>query len=229
MRALDLQGLRCRVFVRAQTDGGAGYAAGPGGAGGEGGAEGSFDFGVDPNMDPELAMALRVSMQAGSPADLYVHALVYQSGPVSGHTACAGLMMKRKKKPCNQPWVAGELLYVFPPFRRSARARRPPPPRPPRPAPRAPPRPPPTAQVQILLHNLLYSTATAPVSTAHGADDILFKADAVTVKCDECAPGHVSREGLVRCAPRQRRTGTHACSSGGFLRGARRCGRSGNI
>lgn len=44
-----------------QTDGGAGYGAGPGGEGGEAG--GSYQFGVDPNLDPELALALRVSLE----------------------------------------------------------------------------------------------------------------------------------------------------------------------
>lgn len=44
-----------------QIDGGAGYGAAPGGEGAAGGD--AFEFGVDPNMDPELAMALRVSMQ----------------------------------------------------------------------------------------------------------------------------------------------------------------------
>ena len=43
-------------------DGGGGYAAG--GGGGEGGGEGAgMEFGVDANMDPELAMALRVSLE----------------------------------------------------------------------------------------------------------------------------------------------------------------------
>ncbi|BDA40933.1 26S proteasome non-ATPase regulatory subunit 4 [Coccomyxa sp. Obi] len=44
-----------------QIDGGAGYGAAPGGDAAAGGD--AFEFGVDPNMDPELAMALRVSMQ----------------------------------------------------------------------------------------------------------------------------------------------------------------------
>ncbi len=44
--------------------GGGGAAAGAGGGGGGGGGDGFADFGgVDPNMDPELAMALRVSME----------------------------------------------------------------------------------------------------------------------------------------------------------------------
>lgn len=42
-------------------DGAAGYGAG-GAAGGEGGAGDGFDF-VDPNIDPELALALRVSLE----------------------------------------------------------------------------------------------------------------------------------------------------------------------
>jgi 26S proteasome regulatory subunit N10 len=43
-------------------EGGAATANG-GGAGGEGGAGGDFEFGVDPNMDPELALVLRMSME----------------------------------------------------------------------------------------------------------------------------------------------------------------------
>ncbi|EAU82483.1 ubiquitin interaction domain-containing protein family protein [Coprinopsis cinerea okayama7 len=35
----------------------------PGGSGGAGGSGGDFEFGVDPSLDPELAMALRLSMQ----------------------------------------------------------------------------------------------------------------------------------------------------------------------
>mmetsp|Transcript_3435 Transcript_3435/g.9947 ORF Transcript_3435/g.9947 Transcript_3435/m.9947 type:complete len:442 (+) Transcript_3435:112-1437(+) len=46
-----------------QTDGGGGYAAGGGGAEGGGGGGEGFEFGVDANMDPELAMALRVSLE----------------------------------------------------------------------------------------------------------------------------------------------------------------------
>ncbi len=44
-----------------QTDGGAGYGAAAGGDGNEAG--GSYQFGVDPNLDPELALALRVSLE----------------------------------------------------------------------------------------------------------------------------------------------------------------------
>lgn len=45
-------------------DGGGGYAAIGGGAeGGGGGGGDGFEFGVDANMDPELAMALRVSLE----------------------------------------------------------------------------------------------------------------------------------------------------------------------
>ncbi|CAK0755276.1 hypothetical protein CVIRNUC_002362 [Coccomyxa viridis] len=46
-----------------QTGGGAGYGAAAAGAGGEGTVPDGYEFGVDPNLDPELAMALRVSMQ----------------------------------------------------------------------------------------------------------------------------------------------------------------------
>jgi len=47
---------------------GEGVGGGAGGAGGEGGAEGgsggnNFEFGVDPSMDPELALALRMSYE----------------------------------------------------------------------------------------------------------------------------------------------------------------------
>lgn len=40
-------------------------AAGAGGAGGEGGGQdaSSFEFGIDPSVDPELALALRMSME----------------------------------------------------------------------------------------------------------------------------------------------------------------------
>lgn len=41
--------------------GGAGGGAGAGGAGGEGG--GDFEFGIDPSVDPELALALRMSLE----------------------------------------------------------------------------------------------------------------------------------------------------------------------
>ena len=43
--------------------GGAGYGAAAAGAGAGGSAPEGYEFGVDPNLDPELAMALRVSMQ----------------------------------------------------------------------------------------------------------------------------------------------------------------------
>ncbi|TRM56638.1 hypothetical protein BD626DRAFT_518786 [Schizophyllum amplum] len=45
--------------------GGTGGGGGGGGGGGDGGAGGGgdFEFGVDPTLDPELAMALRMSMQ----------------------------------------------------------------------------------------------------------------------------------------------------------------------
>lgn len=46
-----------------QQDGGAGYAAGGGGAAEGGEAGGGFEFGVDANLDPELALALRVSLE----------------------------------------------------------------------------------------------------------------------------------------------------------------------
>ncbi len=53
---------RKRTIVGRVQDGGGGYAAG--GGGGEGGGEGAgMEFGVDANMDPELAMALRVSLE----------------------------------------------------------------------------------------------------------------------------------------------------------------------
>ena len=42
---------------------GSGYGAGAGEAGEAGGGGGGFDFGVDPNLDPELALALRVSLE----------------------------------------------------------------------------------------------------------------------------------------------------------------------
>jgi len=47
---------------------GEGVGGGAGSAGGEGGAEGgsggnNFEFGVDPSMDPELALALRMSFE----------------------------------------------------------------------------------------------------------------------------------------------------------------------
>lgn len=37
--------------------------AGGGGEGGAGGDDGAFEFGIDPNTDPELALALRMSME----------------------------------------------------------------------------------------------------------------------------------------------------------------------
>jgi 26S proteasome regulatory subunit N10 len=46
-----------------EGDGGFGAAGGGGGESGGGGGGGFSDYGVDPNMDPELAMALRVSME----------------------------------------------------------------------------------------------------------------------------------------------------------------------
>mmetsp|Transcript_22825 Transcript_22825/g.58498 ORF Transcript_22825/g.58498 Transcript_22825/m.58498 type:complete len:328 (-) Transcript_22825:1316-2299(-) len=43
---------------------GSGYGGGGGeGGGGEGGGGDGFEFGVDPNLDPELALALRVSLE----------------------------------------------------------------------------------------------------------------------------------------------------------------------
>ncbi|KAK9810221.1 hypothetical protein WJX72_006946 [[Myrmecia] bisecta] len=45
-----------------QEDGGEGYGGGGAAAGGEGGG-GGFEFGIDPNLDPELALALRVSLE----------------------------------------------------------------------------------------------------------------------------------------------------------------------
>lgn len=43
---------------------GGGAATNGGGAGGDGGAGGeNFEFGVDPNLDPELALVLRMSME----------------------------------------------------------------------------------------------------------------------------------------------------------------------
>ena len=48
-----------------QGDGGSGYGgqAGGGEAGAGGQPGGGYEFGVDPNLDPELAMALRVSLE----------------------------------------------------------------------------------------------------------------------------------------------------------------------
>jgi len=43
--------------------GGTGFGAAAAGAGAGGSAPDGYDFGVDPNLDPELAMALRASMQ----------------------------------------------------------------------------------------------------------------------------------------------------------------------
>lgn len=51
------------VLIWVPQDGGGGYAAGGGGAEGGGGGGEGFEFGVDANMDPELAMALRVSLE----------------------------------------------------------------------------------------------------------------------------------------------------------------------
>ena len=50
-------------WLRKSAAGGAGYGAAAAGAGGEGAVPDGYEFGVDPNLDPELAMALRVSMQ----------------------------------------------------------------------------------------------------------------------------------------------------------------------
>ncbi|UPR00710.1 subunit Rpn10 of proteasome [Chloropicon primus] len=49
------------VFM-GDNDGGSSGMGGMGGGGGGGGAS-DFEFGVDPNLDPELALALRVSME----------------------------------------------------------------------------------------------------------------------------------------------------------------------
>lgn len=38
-------------------------AASGGGGGGDGGASDAFEFGIDPSIDPELALALRMSME----------------------------------------------------------------------------------------------------------------------------------------------------------------------
>ena len=47
-----------------QGDAGGGYGGGQTGEGGSGGGQtGAYEFGVDPNLDPELAMALRVSLE----------------------------------------------------------------------------------------------------------------------------------------------------------------------
>jgi 26S proteasome regulatory subunit N10 len=40
-----------------------GGTAASGGVGGEGGASDGFEFGIDPSVDPELALALRMSME----------------------------------------------------------------------------------------------------------------------------------------------------------------------
>lgn len=40
-----------------------GFGGGGGGATGEAGGGGAYEFGVDPNLDPELALALRVSLE----------------------------------------------------------------------------------------------------------------------------------------------------------------------
>lgn len=51
------------VFTGADGEGGSAFAASAAaGAGGSGGG-GGFEFGVDPNLDPELALALRVSLE----------------------------------------------------------------------------------------------------------------------------------------------------------------------
>lgn len=49
-----------------QGEGGGGYGGGDGeaaAAGGGGAGQGGFEFGIDPSLDPELALALRVSME----------------------------------------------------------------------------------------------------------------------------------------------------------------------
>lgn len=46
------------IFQGEGGSGAYGFAGGAGGAGGGAGGDG-FEFGVDPNMDPELALALR--------------------------------------------------------------------------------------------------------------------------------------------------------------------------
>ena len=42
---------------------GSGYGAGAGETSEAGGGGGGYEFGVDPNLDPELALALRVSLE----------------------------------------------------------------------------------------------------------------------------------------------------------------------
>lgn len=53
------------AFFPGRAEGGGGGAGGAVGAegGGGGGGGGAFEFGVDPSVDPELAMALRLSME----------------------------------------------------------------------------------------------------------------------------------------------------------------------
>jgi len=52
------------IFAGVDDDGfGGGGGGGGGGAAAGGGGGGGFEFGVDPSLDPELAMALRVSME----------------------------------------------------------------------------------------------------------------------------------------------------------------------
>ena len=48
------------LLIMQQGEGGGGYGIA---AGGEGTEREGYEFGVDPNLDPELAMALRVSLE----------------------------------------------------------------------------------------------------------------------------------------------------------------------
>jgi 26S proteasome regulatory subunit N10 len=70
-----------------QIDGGAGYGAAPGGDAAAGGD--AFEFGVDPNMDPELAMALRVSMQEERARQEAATAAAAADGTAGEAGACA--------------------------------------------------------------------------------------------------------------------------------------------
>lgn len=48
------------VMTPIMSEGGASHS---GGGGGDGGASEAFEFGIDPSIDPELALALRMSME----------------------------------------------------------------------------------------------------------------------------------------------------------------------